>query len=137
MQDKDSFDSEDDDADTDSGDGSKEASTLVGQKHKSDTVLEGAAKRNSYGSGGSAAHSAPVALPGAKLGATLGTAHGTNSAPRLAPGPVRITLTPEQLRALQAIANRQCQTNVSGEFFSKRFVRWHDSPCEKGSSLQV
>jgi hypothetical protein len=105
LQEKDSFDSDDDGEDEDCGDGSKEASTLAGQKHKSDTVLEGAAKRS--GSGGSpGVNSAPG--PGA-----IGAPHGSNSAPT--PG-TPITLTPEQLRALQAIANKQYQTNVPGEY---------------------
>jgi len=88
--------------------GSKEASTLAGTKHKSDNVLAGAAKRSSSG-GSPGANSAPLPVPN-----LIGAALGAKSAPT--PGPVPITLTPEQLRALQAIANRQCQTNVSGEY---------------------
>jgi hypothetical protein len=88
LQEKDSFDSDDDGEDEDSGEGSKEASTLAGQKHKSDTVLEGAAKRSSSG-GSPGANSAPMPLPN-----SIGAAFGANSAPT--PGPVPITLTPEQ-----------------------------------------
>lgn len=102
---------------------SKEASTRVGQKHKSDTLLEGEAKRGSGGSGGSpGANSAPAPGP-VPLGATTATTLGattfaatTFGAALGATVPAPITLTPDQLKTLQAIASKQYQTTSTGEY---------------------
>ena len=105
LQEKD--DSDDSDESESEDDGSKEGSTLAGTKHKSDTVLEGEAKRGSSGSAGSIPKSAPT--PGANSAPTPGIVQGmvpgSNSAP--IPGGVPVTLTVQQLRALQSMIHCQ------------------------------